>query len=106
MQTPVFELLTWRSTTDTNDDDMLGAMSRFSTIVKTLPGFLYQSLYKKADDEWVCIYFWETEQEAYASNEAVANTQEFGELMKLIDKDSVTMVVLPCLQQCGSIQLG
>ena len=106
MQTPIFEMLTWQAAPHIDDNDMISAMARFSGVVKTLPGFLYQSLYKKADHKWVCIYFWETEQEAHASNEAVAGTPEFSHLMSLIKENSLTMEVFSALQSSGVIRFA
>ena len=85
---------------------MINAMTRFSEITKRLPGFLYQSIYKNANGKWVCIYFWETEADAHASNEAVANTTEFGDLIKLINENSLTVEVLPSLQSSGKIHFN
>ncbi len=106
MQTPVFEILTWTTTDTTKDQDMVDSMAAFSERVKTLPGFLHQSLYKNANAQWVCIYFWKSEAEAHASNAAVANMKEFNELMRLIKKESITMEVLTSLQSCGVLILS
>ncbi|MGH1440427.1 MAG: hypothetical protein ACRBBR_09975 [Cellvibrionaceae bacterium] len=103
MQSPVFEMLTWRSAINVKDSEMIRVMTHFSEVVEKLPGFLYQSLYKNAASQWVCIYFWSTEKEAYASNELVANTVEFAELMALIEKESVTMEVFSAMQSTGHI---
>ena len=100
---PVFEILTWRSAAAVDDSDMIDAMTNFGDVVKDLPGFIHQSLYKNAAEQWVCIYFWETEEEAHASNDAVADLDVFQALMKLIQPDSVTMEVLPPLQSSHSL---
>jgi len=105
MQAPVFEILTWRSALNVKDSDIIGAMTRFSGVVERLSGFLHQSLYKNQDQQWVCIYFWKTQEEAHASNEAVAHTREFSELMSLIEKESVTMEVLLPSQHSGDLVL-
>jgi len=106
MQSPIFEMLIWQSAVHVNDSEMIRAMARFSEVVETLPGFLYQSLYKNAASQWVCIYFWSTEKEAHESNELVANTVEFGESMALIEKDSITMEVFSALQFTGHVKFG
>ncbi|HBR95774.1 MAG TPA: hypothetical protein DD979_00135 [Gammaproteobacteria bacterium] len=99
---PVFEILTWRALPSVADDDMVDAMAGFSEAVKTLPGFIHQSLYKNAQGQWVCIYFWQTEAEAHASNTAVAGLKVFENLMRLIEAGSVTMEVLSALQSSDS----
>ena len=104
MSRPVFEILTWKSSLNVSDETMISTMSRFSEVVKQLSGFLYQSLYKNADNKWVCIYFWETEADAHASNKAVANTPELSELMCLIEENSISMEVLSSLQNNGVIR--
>ncbi|MGH1487481.1 MAG: hypothetical protein ACRBCI_14800 [Cellvibrionaceae bacterium] len=103
MQAPIFEILTWRSATSVADDEMINTMAQFGEVVKGLPGFIHQSLYKNADDQWVCIYFWQREEDAHGSNQAVANLPIFGELMSLIKKDSITMEVLSALQSNSGV---
>ena len=101
MQTPIFEILTWRSHENVSDQTMIETMNEFSQVVEGLPGFLHQSLYKSAGQEWLCIYYWQTEQDAHASNELVTNEPSFHALMSLIEEGSVTMEVLPALQASG-----
>ncbi|MGH1427783.1 MAG: hypothetical protein ACRBEE_07575 [Arenicella sp.] len=104
MKTPIFEILTWRSKPNVSDITMANVMNEFGQTVEKLPGFLHQALYKNAPQEWLCIYYWQTEQNAHDSNDAVANEPSFHALMSLIEEGSVTMNVLPALQSQG--QLG
>jgi len=104
MQVPIFEILTWQSATGVTDNKMINTMNQFSKVVAKLPGFLYQSLYKNSEGQWICIYFWETEQEAHASNGIVAETKAFDDLMSIIQKDSVTIEVLSSLQDSGIVE--
>lgn len=97
-QQAAFEILTWRSAEKATDQEMIEAMQVFSEDVQQLPGFLQQSLYKNAANEWVCIYYWQTEQQAHDSNAAVADKASFSALMALIEADSVTMEVMTALQ--------
>jgi len=101
MQSAVFEILTWRSREGVTNQTMVDAMNGFSHDVKQLSGFLQQSLYQKSSGEWVCIYYWETEQQAKQSNTAVANKASFLALMGLIITGSVTMDVMTPLQTCS-----
>lgn len=94
MSQPVLEILTWESTAKATDEAMISAMMTFDKDVKVLPGFLQQTLYKNAANQWVCIYYWETEQQAHDSNAAVADKPSFQHLMTLIKPNSVTMEVL------------
>lgn len=103
---PVFEILTWKSALNVDDEQMVSAMTNFGEVIKKLTGFLYQSLHKDADGTWICIYFWETEDDVHASNEAVAHSPEFGELMRLILEGSVSMEVLPSVQSSGIISFS
>ncbi|QEQ96327.1 hypothetical protein [Neptunomonas concharum] len=103
MQPPIFEILTWKSAPNVTEKNMIDSMSRFGNLVSTLPGFLHQSLYKRRDETWVCVYFWETEQQAHDSNDLVAGTPEFSELISLIEEGSITMEVLTALQERGII---
>ena len=106
MQKAVFEILTWESKEQSSDADMLHAMQQLSQLVKDLPGFLHQSLYKNAAAQWVCIYFWESEQAAHASNHAVAEEPIFHQLMSLIKAETVTMEVMSVLQHEGSLRFA
>lgn len=101
MQSVVFEILTWRSSEGVTNKTMIDAMHEFSHDVKQLSGFLQQSLYQRSSGEWVCIYYWETEQQAKQSNTAVAKKASFIALMELIVTESVTMDVMTPLQTCS-----
>ena len=101
MKSAVFEILTWRSAAGVAKQTMIDAMHEFSHDVKQLPGFLQQSLYQNASNEWVCIYYWETEKQAKESNSAVADKASFLALMALIVSDSVTIEIMQPLQICS-----
>jgi len=103
MNKPVFEILTWQAAENINEDKMLDAVTIFSQEVKSLPGFLHQALYKRDNGEWVCTYYWQTEQNAHDSNKSVAHWHSFNTLMTLIKPETVTMEVFACLQQSGEI---
>ena len=103
MKDPVFEILTWKSAVNTNEDAMIDAMDLFCQEVMMLPGFLHQALYKRDNGEWVCIYYWQTEKHAHDSNAAVIEWPSFQNLMVLINPETVTMDVFPCLQHVGEM---
>jgi hypothetical protein len=62
---------------------------------------LQQTLYKNGTNDWVCIYYWESEQQAHDSNAAVAETPSFQNIMALIAVNSITMEVMSSRQGCG-----
>jgi hypothetical protein len=103
MENNVFEILTWRSAENVSNESMINSLNRFSESVGKLPGFLYQSLYQKESGAWVCIYFWESEEQAHQSNELVSEWPVFKELMSLIEQDSITMEVLSPVQSQGNL---
>lgn len=105
MQEPILEILTWKSSLDVTDNDMVKAMEVFSERVAALPGFLYQSLHKKDKLGWLCLYLWETEQHAHDSNTLVADFPEFNHLVSLIQPESITIEILPSKQSQGVLHI-
>jgi len=94
----ILEILTWNSAAGVDDSSMINAMKQLSEDTSILQGYIKQDLYKDSNEKWVCVYYWETAQNAYDSNESVADKPSFQFLMSLIKENSVTMEVMTSLQ--------
>lgn len=97
----VYEIVKWKSKSNVKDQDMIDAVNNMVTDLKSLKGFLHQSLYKNSNEEWVDIYYWETEEDAHASNESMATKNSFDNLIKLIEPNTVSVEILHPLQSSG-----
>ena len=95
---PVYEVVKWKSKSGVKDEDMIASVNAMVPDLKKLKGFLRQSLYKSSNGEWVDIYYWETEEDAHASNANMVNTASFKNLVGLIETDSVSIEVLHQIQ--------
>lgn len=98
---PVFEVVKWRSTSGISDEVMISAVNAMVIDLKSLKGFLHQSLYKNTNNEWVDIYYWQTEEDAHASNTSMADKTSFKNLIALIEPNSVSIEILHQLQSSG-----
>ncbi len=96
---PVYERVTWLANEEVETSQMIQAMTDLSQDVQELPGFLEETLYQRTNKEWVAIYYWETEQQAHDSNDAVADKRSFQHLMSLIQPTSVHIEILHPLQK-------
>ena len=103
---PVFEILKWKSKSDISDEAMVNAVNAMVVDLKNLKGFLHQSLYKNPNDEWVDIYYWETEEDAHASNTGMADKVSFKNLIELIEPNSISIEVMHQLQSSGKQSFG
>ena len=99
---PVFEIVKWQSRQGVVDHKMISAVERMAPDIQTLPGFIHQTLYKSVSGEWVAIYYWETEEDAHASNTSMAGKGSFKALMALIEPESVFIEVMHPLQLSGN----
>ena len=106
MKQPTCEILKWRAVDGTTDEHMRDAMESLAVDVRQLPGFLQQTLYKGPENEWICIYYWESAQQAHDSNAAVADKRSFLQLMNIIDANSVSMEVMDAVQHSGDLHSG
>ena len=97
----VFEILKWKSKTGVADEQMIAAVDAMLMDVKHLKGFLHQTLYKNSDNEWVDIYYWETEKDAHDFNAGMADKNSFKELIELIEVNTISIEVLHPLQTSG-----
>jgi len=103
---PVFEILKWKSKNGVSDKIMIEAVNSMVEDLKALKGFLNQTLYKDSNGFWVDIYYWETEQDAHASNECMADKVSFNNLIENIESDSISMEVLKPLQRSGVVSFN
>lgn len=97
----VTEVLTWQGLPGVSDQQMIDAVEAMVPDLKQLPGFLLQTLSKDSNGRWLDLYFWQTAEEAHASNELMADKASLGALMSLLDVESITMDVMQPLQASG-----
>ena len=98
---PIFEIVKWKSKTSVSDEDMIASVNTMVSDLKDLKGFLHQSLYKSTSGEWIDIYYWETEEDAHASNTSMADKASFKSLIELIEPESVSIEIFHPLQSSG-----
>lgn len=103
MSQNVYEILKWQSKVGVTDADMIAAVNDMVKDLKTLNGFLNQTLYKDKNGAWVDIYYWATEADAVASNDAMAGKASFVKLIDLIAPDSVSLEIMKPLQTSGDM---
>lgn len=99
----IYETVTWKAKEQVTDEAMIEAATAFGQTLKSLSGFLHQALYKGDQDIWVSVYYWETEADAKASNEAVAGDKHFARLLELIEPESIAIRLHSPLQQTGHL---
>jgi len=95
----VLEILTWKAKSpDVSDDEMIAAVAGLVPDLKMLKGFQSQSLYKDSDGTWVDVYYWDSEEDAHASNDAMADKVSLARLIVLIAPGSITIEVMTAVQ--------
>ncbi len=97
----IFETVKWKSKSGIPDEKMIDAVNAMVLDLKSLKGFLHQSLYKDTNEVWVDVYYWETEEDAHASNVSMSDKASFKNLIDLIEPDSVSIEILHPLQSSG-----
>lgn len=90
----IVELVKWKAKPEVIDGSMVYAVDSIRPDLETLPGFINQSLYKDDKGYWVDIYFWETREQAVASNDLMAPRASFRDLMNLIDAETISIEFL------------
>ncbi len=90
----IMELVKWQSNDGVSDTEMITAVDDILPDLQTLPGFISQTLYKDRDGIWVDVYLWETEAQAIASNDLMADKPSFTKLMSLLQPETVTIEFL------------
>jgi hypothetical protein len=98
---PVLEILKWKSKKNVSDENMIESVANMVKDLNSLKGFLHQALYKSSSGEWIDIYYWETEEDAYASSTSMADKKSYTNLINLIEPESVTIEVIHQLQSSG-----
>jgi hypothetical protein len=96
---PVYETVRWLANKGVDKQQMIEAMISLSNDLKSLPGFIEQTLYQRENNQWLAVYYWETAQQAHDSNLLVADKDSFIKLVSLIQADSIEIEVLSALQQ-------
>jgi len=91
---PVLELVKWHAQDGVSDPDMAKAVDGILPDLKTLPGFISQTLYKDNTGVWVDVYLWETEAQAVASNDLMADKPSFIKLISLVKPETITIEFL------------
>lgn len=99
---PVLEILKWKSKENVSDDNMIKAVADMTDDLRSLKGFLHQTLYKSSNGEWIDIYYWVTEEDAHASSAGMADKKSFKNLIDFIEPESITIEVIHQLQSSGS----
>lgn len=90
----VVELVKWKSKPEVSNDEMISAVDGILPDLKTLPGFISQTLYIDDEGYWVDLYYWETRDQGVASNDLMAPRPSFHALMELIEPSSVSIEFL------------
>lgn len=98
----VTEILSWQAQPHVTDQQMSEAMSGMLPDLKTLPGFLFQTLSKDSKGNWIAIYFWRTAENAHESNTLMSDKASMSQLMQLLIPETIVMKVLQPLQDSGS----
>ncbi len=94
----VVEILIWKSKAGVADDEMIFAVNAMIGDLTKLQGFIKQTLYKNSKNEWVDIYYWETEKDAHDSNSKMDGKESLQNLINLIEPNSISIEVMPQLQ--------
>ena len=98
---PVIEIVSWKAKDNITDQQMITAINNLTPDLRELPGFRTQSAGKDADNRWVDVYFWDSADDAHASNELMADKSSLAALMELLEPDSVTMQIIEPMQTSG-----
>jgi len=100
----VLEILTWKAKSPSvSDSQMIAAVENLVEDLRAVKGFLNQTLYKDSDGTWVDIYYWESEHDAHASNDAMADKASLAKLIELIEPGSISLKVMMPVQSSGTI---
>jgi len=106
METPVYEIVKWEAKPNVSDSEMIKAVNNMVNDLKTVDGFLHQSLYKNKKGTWIDIYYWKTEKNAVDSNTNMADKKSLKILLELINLETVTIEIMNPLQSSGGLQFG
>lgn len=93
MNTNVVEIVKWNSAPGVSDRATIDAADALIPDLQTVGGFIEKTLYKNGD-EWVDIYYWETVEDARLSNERMAGKASLGQLLALVQPESVSMTIM------------
>ncbi|MEZ8129686.1 hypothetical protein [Enterovibrio norvegicus] len=99
----VVETVTWQAKQGVSTEDMSAAIDDMLVDLKTLPGFLHESLCQASNGDWMQLYYWETEHDAHQSNALMADKASFVQLLSLIVPESVAINVYAPVQASSGI---
>jgi len=94
----ILEIVKWKAKPNVSDKQIINAVNKMIPDLKNLEGFISQTLYKDEDNNWIDIYYWDTEKNAVLSNERMSNKESLKNLLELILSDSVSIKILKPLQ--------
>lgn len=95
----ILEILTWKAKSpDISDDEMIAAVAGMVPDIKMLKGFQSQSLYKDSTGTWIDVYYWDSEEDAHASNGTMADKASLARLIDMIAPGSITLEVMTAVQ--------
>ena len=93
MSERVLEIVKWKSVPGVEDAAVIAAAQGLVPDLKMVGGFIEKTLYKNRD-EWVDIYYWESEVDAHLSNERMADKASLATLFSLVQPETLSIVVM------------
>lgn len=100
----VIETVTWRANEDVTEEEMKNAVESMLLDLKTLPGFVHETLSVNETGQWLQLYYWETTEDAHNSNQLMADKPSFAKLIALIQPDSVDIQVYRSIHASSAIR--
>ena len=91
---PIVEIVRWRGLDGITDDQMTEAVAGIEPDLKTLPGFVSQTLHKDDDGHWVALYEWQERAQGEASIALMGPKDTFARLMALVLPESIQIEFL------------
>ncbi|MEZ9524546.1 hypothetical protein [Enterovibrio norvegicus] len=99
----VVETVLWQAKQGVSTEDMSAAIDDMLVDLKTLPGFLHETLCQASNGDWMQLYYWETEHDAQQSSALMADKASFVQLLSLIAPESVEIKVYTPVQASSEI---
>jgi hypothetical protein len=100
---PVIEILKWKSKAGVSDERMVESVNNMVVDLKSLDGFLHQSLYKSSDGVWIDVYYWNSKEDADLSSVRMSDKKSYKELVDLIELESIKIDVMEEIQSSESL---
>ncbi|PML77408.1 hypothetical protein [Enterovibrio norvegicus] len=99
----VVETVLWQAKQGVSTEDMSAAIDDMLVDLKTLQGFLHETLCQASNGDWMQLYYWETEHDAQQSSALMADKASFVQLLSLIAPESVEINVYTPVQVSSEI---